>query len=75
MAERAFVEIVFNRYDDLSTGRSIYGPYDNFNDAAIAAEKNNKAAALMFPGQVMYAWARPFMLDTDINPDPPREFA
>ena len=71
MAERAFVEIVFNRYDDLSSGRVIHGPYTTYEAAAEDATKNNKAAELMFKGQVMYAWARPFMLDIEVNPDPP----
>ena len=68
MADRAFVEIIYNRYDDLSGGRVIHGPYDNFNDAAMDAEKNNKAAAEMFKGQILYAWALPFMLDTEVDP-------
>ena len=75
MTDRAFVEIIYNRYDDLSGGRVIHGPYDNFNDAAMDAEKNNKAAAEMFKGQILYAWARPVMLDIDVSPDPPRELA
>lgn len=63
MTERAYVEIVYNRFDELSCGRSLFGPYYSYRQAALDAEANNKMAQAESKGKVIYAWARPVMLD------------
>ena len=43
MAKQHYVEVIFNRQDDLSMGRNIYGPYTTDVEANMEANNYNYA--------------------------------